>query len=64
MSPFAEFNIRVDPEAARIVFDSRVKKVHGPWTSRPPWRSDPHDPIALSWLLDPGLFGMSQEQPR
>jgi inosine-uridine nucleoside N-ribohydrolase len=30
ISPFAEFNTWVDPEAARIVFDSRIKKVLAP----------------------------------
>ncbi len=95
ISPFAEFNTWVDPEAARIVFDSSVEKVLAPLdvtttvalsmeemrsafdprndfsnyllTATEGWveamsvlsgRSifNPHDPIALAWLVKPELF--------
>lgn len=101
VSPFAEFNIWVDPEAARIVFDSSVKKVLVPldvtttvdvsmeemraavgsgsdfakylvrategWVEAMKVLSgraafNPHDPIAMAWLLEPALFETAQMQ--
>jgi inosine-uridine nucleoside N-ribohydrolase len=101
ISPFAEFNIWVDPEAARIVFDSSVKKVLVPldvtttvdvsmeemraavgsgndfarylvrategWVEAMKMLSgrgtfNPHDPIALAWLVEPALFETTQMQ--
>ena len=101
VSPFAEFNTWVDPEAARIVFDSSVEKVLAPLDVTttvalsmeemrsafdPPndfanyllrategWveamnvlsgRSifNPHDPIALAWLVKPELFETTRMQ--
>jgi inosine-uridine nucleoside N-ribohydrolase len=95
ISPFAEFNTWVDPEAARIVFDSSVEKVLAPLDvtttvalSMEEMRSaldaqnsfadyllrgtegwveamnvlsgrsvfNPHDPVALAWLVKPDLF--------
>lgn len=101
ISPFAEFNTWVDPEAARIVFDSSTKKVLVPLdvtttvavsmeeiraavasqndlakylvSSTDGWveamkvlsgRStfNPHDPIALAYLVKPELFETEQMQ--
>jgi pyrimidine-specific ribonucleoside hydrolase len=101
VSPFAEFNTWVDPEAARIVFDSPVSKVLVPLDvtttvsvsmqeirsavhfqndlakyivgSTEGWVEalkvisgrdgfNPHDPIALAWLLKPELFETEQMQ--
>jgi inosine-uridine nucleoside N-ribohydrolase len=101
ISPFAEFNIWVDPEAARIVFDSGVKKVLVPldvtttvdvsmeeiraavgsksefarylvrstegWVEAMKIISgrgafNPHDPIAMAWLVKPELFETRQMQ--
>jgi len=95
ISPFAEFNTWVDPEAARIVYDSNIEKVMAPLDitttvaltmeemrsafdahtnfasyvlrATEGWveamnvlggRSifNPHDPIALAWLVEPELF--------
>jgi inosine-uridine nucleoside N-ribohydrolase len=99
ISPFAEFNTWVDPEAARIVFDSSVKKVLVPldvtttvdvsmeemraavgskndfaryltggtegWVEAMKVLSgrntfNPHDPIAVAYLLEPALFETRQ----
>ena len=101
ISPFAEFNTWVDPEAARIVFDSNVEKVLAPLDitttvaltmeemrsafdaqssfsgyvlrATEGWveamsviggRSifNPHDPIALAWLVNPDLFDARRMQ--
>jgi len=95
ISPFAEFNTWVDPEAARIVFDSNIEKVLAPldvttavaltmdemrsaFDARSSFADyvlgategwveamnvlggrsifNPHDPIALAWLVNPELF--------
>ncbi len=95
ISPFAEFNTWVDPEAARIVFDSNIEKVLAPldvtttveltmddmrsaFDTQSSFASyvlrategwveamnvlggqrvfNPHDPIALAWLVTPELF--------
>ncbi len=100
-SPFAEFNTWVDPEAARIVFDSPVKKVLVPldvtttvdvsmeelraavgsrndfaryltdgtegWVEAMRVLSgkstfNPHDPIAVAYLVEPTLFETRQMQ--
>ena len=101
ITPFDEFNIWVDPEAARIVFDSTVQKVLVPldvtttvsinmdeiraaadsqndlarymvsatqgWVEALKVLSgqetfNPHDPIALSYLVKPELFETRQMQ--
>jgi purine nucleosidase len=101
ISPFAEFNTWVDPEAARIVYDSAIEKVLVPldvtttvalrmeeMRSAAASRNDladyllratagwveamnvlsgratfnPHDPIALAWLVKPDLFATTRMQ--